>query len=110
MTEYLKHPDRPELRVTVPYHNPDLKRRTLKSIIEQAGYSLFRRATSAANMRKVVDGKGRGLPSTAQLARLGRPLGGRSPLFGCRTQEQVVVKEGGFFRKRSADSTLSRPI
>ena len=35
----LKHPGRPELRVTVPYHNRDLKRRTLASIIRQAGLS-----------------------------------------------------------------------
>lgn len=33
----LKHPDKPHLRVTVPFHNKDLKRRTLSSIIEQAG-------------------------------------------------------------------------
>ncbi len=33
----LKHPDRPKLRVSVAYHNKDLKRRTLQSIIEQAG-------------------------------------------------------------------------
>jgi len=33
----LKHPNNPQLRVTVPYHNKDLKRRTLSSIIEQAG-------------------------------------------------------------------------
>jgi predicted RNA binding protein YcfA (HicA-like mRNA interferase family) len=32
----LKHPDKPALRVTVAYHNRDLKRRTLESIIEQA--------------------------------------------------------------------------
>jgi predicted RNA binding protein YcfA (HicA-like mRNA interferase family) len=32
----LKHPGKPELRVTVPYHNKDLKRRTLASIIDQA--------------------------------------------------------------------------
>ena len=32
----LKHPDKTALRVTVPYHNKDLKRRTLESIIEQA--------------------------------------------------------------------------
>jgi len=30
----LKHPDKSALRVTVPYHNKDLKRRTLESIIE----------------------------------------------------------------------------
>ncbi len=33
----LKHPGKPHLRVTFPYHNKDLKRRTLASIIEQAG-------------------------------------------------------------------------
>jgi len=33
----LKHPDKPHLRVTVPYHNKDLKRKTLSSIVEQAG-------------------------------------------------------------------------
>ena len=33
----LKHPAKPHLRVTVPYHNKDLKRRTLASIIEQTG-------------------------------------------------------------------------
>jgi predicted RNA binding protein YcfA (HicA-like mRNA interferase family) len=33
----LKHPKKPHLRVTVPFHNKDLKRRTLASIIEQAG-------------------------------------------------------------------------
>jgi predicted RNA binding protein YcfA (HicA-like mRNA interferase family) len=33
----LKHPAHPQLRVTLPYHNRDLKRRTLESIIEQAG-------------------------------------------------------------------------
>lgn len=34
---FLKHPDRPNLRVSVAYHSKDLKRRTLESIIEQAG-------------------------------------------------------------------------
>jgi len=33
----LKHPGKAHLRVTVPFHNRDLKRRTLASIIEQAG-------------------------------------------------------------------------
>jgi predicted RNA binding protein YcfA (HicA-like mRNA interferase family) len=33
----LKHPGKPHLRVTGPYHNKDLKRKTLSSIIEQAG-------------------------------------------------------------------------
>ena len=37
---YLKHPDKPEVRVTVPMHNADLKRKTLASIIDQAGYSI----------------------------------------------------------------------
>lgn len=36
---YLKHPDQPKLRVTVPFHGRDLKRRTLTSIIDQAGLS-----------------------------------------------------------------------
>lgn len=33
----LKHPHKPALRVSVPYHSKDLKRRTLESIIKQAG-------------------------------------------------------------------------
>jgi len=33
----LKHPAKPEARVTLPYHNRDLKRRTLESILGQAG-------------------------------------------------------------------------
>ncbi len=33
----LKHPEKPHLRVTVPYHNRDLKRGTLAAIIAQAG-------------------------------------------------------------------------
>jgi predicted RNA binding protein YcfA (HicA-like mRNA interferase family) len=36
----LRHADRPQLRVTLPMHNNDLKRKTLASIIEQAGYSV----------------------------------------------------------------------
>jgi predicted RNA binding protein YcfA (HicA-like mRNA interferase family) len=36
----LKHPDHPALRVTLPYHNKDLKRRTLTSVIEQAGMTV----------------------------------------------------------------------
>jgi predicted RNA binding protein YcfA (HicA-like mRNA interferase family) len=35
----LKHPDKPELRVTVAMHNKDLKRKTLAIIIDQAGYT-----------------------------------------------------------------------
>ena len=34
---YLKHPNNPSLRVTVALHNRDLKRRTLETIIKQAG-------------------------------------------------------------------------
>ncbi len=34
----LKHPDRPELRVVVPYHGGvDIKRGVLRSILRQAG-------------------------------------------------------------------------
>jgi predicted RNA binding protein YcfA (HicA-like mRNA interferase family) len=36
----LKHPARHGLRVTLPWHNRDLKRGTLESIIEQAGYTI----------------------------------------------------------------------
>jgi predicted RNA binding protein YcfA (HicA-like mRNA interferase family) len=36
---FLKHPDKPGLRVTIAMHNEDLKRKTLASKIEQAGYS-----------------------------------------------------------------------
>lgn len=36
----LKHPDNPALRVTVAFHNKDLKRRTLESIVEQSGLSV----------------------------------------------------------------------
>jgi predicted RNA binding protein YcfA (HicA-like mRNA interferase family) len=35
----LKHPSHPELRVTLPYHNKDLKRKTLASIIDQTGFT-----------------------------------------------------------------------
>ena len=34
---YLKHPSHATLRVTLPYHDRDLKRGTLQSIIKQAG-------------------------------------------------------------------------
>jgi len=37
---FLKHPDRPRLRVTVAWHNKELKRKTLATIIEQAGYTV----------------------------------------------------------------------
>jgi predicted RNA binding protein YcfA (HicA-like mRNA interferase family) len=36
----LKHPDKPHLRITLPFHGTDLKRRTLVSIIDQSGLSL----------------------------------------------------------------------
>lgn len=36
---YLKHPAKPGIRVTLPWHNKDLKRGTLVSIIDQAGYT-----------------------------------------------------------------------
>ena len=36
----LKHPEKPNLRVVVPYHGKELKRRTLASIIEQAGLTV----------------------------------------------------------------------
>jgi len=36
----LKHRDRPELRVTVPYHTGDVPRGTLRSIIRQAGLTV----------------------------------------------------------------------
>jgi predicted RNA binding protein YcfA (HicA-like mRNA interferase family) len=35
----LKHPTNPMLRVTVPFHNRDLKRGTLQSIVKQAGFT-----------------------------------------------------------------------
>ena len=34
---YLKHPDKPAVRISVPYHAKDLKRGTLQSILRQAG-------------------------------------------------------------------------
>jgi len=36
----LKHPDNPAVRVTLPFHNKDLKGGTLLTIIEQAGLTL----------------------------------------------------------------------
>lgn len=36
----LKHPDRPRLRVTLPVHNRDLKKGTLRSILDQSGYTV----------------------------------------------------------------------
>ena len=38
-SHYLKHPQRTNLRVTLPWHGRDLKRGTLGSIIQQAGYT-----------------------------------------------------------------------
>jgi predicted RNA binding protein YcfA (HicA-like mRNA interferase family) len=34
---YLRHPEKPGVLVTVPYHNRDLKRATLRSILRQPG-------------------------------------------------------------------------
>ena len=36
----LKHPERPLARVTLPWHNKDLKRRTAESIIGQSGLTI----------------------------------------------------------------------
>jgi predicted RNA binding protein YcfA (HicA-like mRNA interferase family) len=33
----LKHPERPDRRVTLPFHNKDLKRGTLMAVIDEAG-------------------------------------------------------------------------
>ena len=35
----LKHAAKPALRVTVPFHNRDLKKGTLQAIIKQAGFT-----------------------------------------------------------------------
>ena len=37
---YLRHPEKPGLLVTVPYHSRDLKRGTLRSILRQAEISV----------------------------------------------------------------------
>lgn len=37
---YLKHPNNPALRVSVPVHAGDLKRGTLRSILRQAGLTV----------------------------------------------------------------------
>lgn len=37
---YLKHPDRPNVVVNVPYHGKDLRRGTLHAIIEHAGLTI----------------------------------------------------------------------
>src|SRR3972149_1931329 len=37
---HTKHPSHPSKRVVLPYHNKDLKRGTLQSILKQAGLSL----------------------------------------------------------------------
>ena len=34
---YFRHPGKPGVLVTVPYHNRDLKRGTLRAILRQAG-------------------------------------------------------------------------
>ena len=35
----LKHTEKGGVRVTLPWHNKDLKRGTLRSVIEQAGFT-----------------------------------------------------------------------
>jgi predicted RNA binding protein YcfA (HicA-like mRNA interferase family) len=37
---YLRHPTKPGVLVTVPFHGRDLKRGTLRSILRQAGISV----------------------------------------------------------------------
>jgi predicted RNA binding protein YcfA (HicA-like mRNA interferase family) len=37
---YLRHPDKPGILVTIPYHNRDLKLGTLRSILRQAGLTV----------------------------------------------------------------------
>lgn len=37
---FLRHPEKPALRVTLPFHRKDLKRRVLASILEQAGLTV----------------------------------------------------------------------
>ena len=37
---YFKHPDKPGLLVSVPFHNRDLKRGTLGAILRQAGMTV----------------------------------------------------------------------
>lgn len=36
----LRHPDNPNLRVTIPFHRKDLTPKTLRSIIVQAGLTV----------------------------------------------------------------------
>ncbi len=36
---YLRHTDKPSLLITIPVHNRDLKRGTLRAILRQAGIS-----------------------------------------------------------------------
>ncbi len=42
---YLRHPDRPGVLITIPFHNRDLKRGTLHAILRQAelGFDDLRR-------------------------------------------------------------------
>jgi predicted RNA binding protein YcfA (HicA-like mRNA interferase family) len=37
---YFRHPAKPGVLVTVPFHNRDLKRGTLRAILRQAGITL----------------------------------------------------------------------
>lgn len=36
----MRHADKPELRITVPFHREDLAPKTLRSIIKQAGITV----------------------------------------------------------------------
>jgi predicted RNA binding protein YcfA (HicA-like mRNA interferase family) len=38
--QLLKHPERPDHTVAVPFHTKDLKRGTLTAIIKQAGFTV----------------------------------------------------------------------
>jgi predicted RNA binding protein YcfA (HicA-like mRNA interferase family) len=44
---HLRHPDKPGVLITVPYHNRDLKRGTLQAILRQAGLT-------AGELRKLL--------------------------------------------------------
>jgi predicted RNA binding protein YcfA (HicA-like mRNA interferase family) len=50
----LKHPDHPELRITLPMHNRDLKRKTLESIIDQSGLTTHEHCIDTAAVR-IID-------------------------------------------------------
>jgi hypothetical protein len=86
----LKHPDTPHLRVTLPVHHRDLKRRTLESIIEQADLTV-----EAFQQR---------LSTYAGIAALGREVHGRA---GIGTQH-VPNLLGRFRRFNSRGEELTK--